>query len=68
MWWSGLLAAETFTHLLRTLTGLPVQAGTTMVPLWVSWVVCPVTGIASLWLYGRRAGLIAVRPATLERP
>ena len=49
MWWSGLLAAPAFTHLLRTLTGLPVQVETATVPLGVSWRVFPVTGIASLW-------------------
>ena len=57
MWWSGLLAAATFVHLLRTMTGLPVMIGTVAIPLWVSWVIVPVAGVLSLWLVRRARGV-----------
>lgn len=57
MWWSGLLAAATFVHLLRTMTGVPVTIGAVEVPLWVSWVVVPVAGGASLWLVRKARGV-----------
>lgn len=57
MWWSGLLAAGTFIHLLRTMTGLPVTIGTVAIPLWVSWVIVPIAGGASLWLLRRARGV-----------
>ena len=56
MWWSGLLAAATFVHLLRTLTGLPVVIGALAVPVWVSWVVVPTAGGVSLWLVQKARG------------
>lgn len=57
MWWSGLLAAATFAHLLRTMTGAAVTIGSAEVPLWVSWVIVPVAGGASLWLVRRARGV-----------
>lgn len=57
MWWSGLLAAATFVHLLRTMTGVPVTIGAVEVSLWVSWVVVPVAGGASLWLVRKARGV-----------
>jgi hypothetical protein len=56
MWWSGALAAATFAHLLRTMTGAAVTIGSAEVPLWVSWVIVPVAGGASLWLVRRACG------------
>jgi hypothetical protein len=50
MWWSGLLAAATFVHLVRAMTGVPVTIGSVAIPLWLSWVVVPVAGVVSLWL------------------
>ena len=57
MWWSGVLAAATFAHLLRTMTGLPLIVGSVDVPLWVSWVIVPVAGGASLWLVRAARGV-----------
>ena len=57
MWWSGVLAAATFVHLLRTMTGLPVTIGSVLIPLWVSWVIVPVAGVASLWLVRKTRGV-----------
>ncbi len=56
MWWSGLLAAATFVHLLRTITGGPVVVGSMAVPLRVSWVIVPVAGGASVWLVRQARG------------
>ena len=57
MWWSGLLAAATVVHLLRVMTGIGVMVGATVVPLWVSWVIFPVAGGASLWLIRNARGV-----------
>lgn len=50
MWWSGLLAAATFVHLVRAMTGVPVRVGSMDIPLWASWAIVPVAGTISLWL------------------
>ena len=57
MWWSGLLATATFAHLLRTMTGLSVTIGSVAIPLWVSWIIVPVTGLISLWLIRKARGV-----------
>ena len=54
MWWSGLLAAAAFVHLLRAMLGMAVTVGTVEIPLRVSWIAGPVAGALSLWL--ARAG------------
>jgi len=50
----SLLAALIFAlvavlQLVRALTGLPVTAGQTLIPIWASWVACGVA-IALAWL------------------
>ena len=57
MWWSGLLAAATFVHLLRIMTGFSVMIGSLVIPYWVSWIVVPVAGVGSLWLLRRARGV-----------
>jgi len=57
MWWAGLLAAVTFVHLIRTMTGLPVTIGSVAIPLWLSWVIVPVAGFLSLWLVRQARGV-----------
>ena len=57
MWWSGLLAAATFVHLFRTMTGVGVTIGSVAIPLWVSWVVVPIAGCCSLWLVRKARGV-----------
>ena len=57
MWWSGLLAAATFVHLLRAMTGMPVTIGPVAVPLWVSWVIVPLAGGLSLELVRKGRGV-----------
>lgn len=59
MWWSGLLAAMTFVHLLRIVTGVPVRIGAFDVPLWPSWIIVPVAGGLSLWLVRTARGVDA---------
>jgi len=53
MWWSGVLGMVTFGHLFRALGGFPVTIGVVHVPVWVSWMVFPVTGFVSAWLIRR---------------
>jgi len=57
MWWSGLLAAACFVHLLRVMVGLPVRFGTWQVPMEVSWIVFPLAGLVSLWLVRKGRGV-----------
>jgi hypothetical protein len=37
-------------HVLRALANLPLAIGTVAVPIWVSWVVFPLAGLAAGWL------------------
>ena len=50
MWWSGAFAVAAFVHLMRALANIPVTIGTVTIPIWVSWMVCPVAGLISGWL------------------
>ncbi len=50
MWWSGVFALAAGVHLVRTLAHIPVTIGTVAIPMWVSWVVCPIAGVLSAWL------------------
>lgn len=50
MWWSGIFTVAAFVHLMRGLANIPVTIGTTAIPIWVSWVVFPVTGFMAGWL------------------
>lgn len=50
MWWSGIFAVAAFVHLMRVLANLPITIGTVAIPMWVSWMVCPVAGVVSGWL------------------
>jgi hypothetical protein len=57
MWWSGCLATATFVHLGRGMTGIPVIIGTRTIPLWISWAVVVLAGVASLWLVRKARGV-----------
>ena len=36
-------------HVLRLFLGLPVEVGSHVIPMWVSWVGVAVTGILAVW-------------------
>lgn len=57
MWWSGLLAAATFVHLIRVMSGASLVVGAVMMPLWMSGVIVAVAGPWSLWLIQRARGI-----------
>ena len=57
MWWSGLLAAATFVHLMRAMMEVPLRVAAIDVPLWISWLIVPVAGGLSLWLIRRARGI-----------
>jgi len=53
MWWSGVFALAAFVHLIRAIIGLPLTVGTVSVPVWLSWIVASLAGLASGWLMQR---------------
>jgi hypothetical protein len=38
-------------HVVRAITGAPVQIGTSAVPVWVSWVGAVVAGALCIWAF-----------------
>mgnify|MGYP001578549838 CR=1 FL=1 len=68
MWWSGLFALVSASHLIRSLGGIPVTIGTVSIPLWLSWVVFPIAGAVSGWLMSMalRGGWYASSPSWRE--
>ena len=36
-------------HALRLFLGLPIEVGSTVLPMWVSWLGVAVTGILAVW-------------------
>lgn len=57
MWWAGLLAAATFAHLLRLMTGAEVAVNGTVIPAGISVAIVLIAGPLSLWLVRRGRGV-----------
>lgn len=67
MWWSGALGLAAFAHMLRALAGVTLSVGTVSIPVWVSWVVFPAAGIASMWLMRRSLEALPIEVVPLPR-
>ncbi len=49
------LALVALAHAYRAVQELPVQFGSTAIPVWISWVAVVVTGSLSLWGFRTRS-------------
>ncbi len=53
MWWSGVFTVVASVHVVRVVGHLSVVVGAVNLPMWISWVLFPLAGLAAGWLLAR---------------
>ncbi len=52
---AGIFALVAMAHVYRVVAQIPIQIGSTSVPMWASWVAAVLTGALAVWAYRSRA-------------